>query len=194
MTIARYLPRELRREALGDPKSAQHPDACRREYALRRLHPLGRARRAGRGRRQKRARQSCGEASERQRGRAAASTRRPDRRARAARASPRRRCKSHEPTAETSARIYLLAPRRGRGLRRHEHHAAVGLGVVGTPATWTRSRDAVPLALGADRAAYRRLCRPALLSFRRSRALHGRRLNMDVPISLAIILAAGMSL
>ena len=70
-------------------------------------------------------------------------------------------------------------PRR-RGLRRDEHHAAVGLGVV----RQRHRHDAgdarlLSLALGADRAAGRGLCRPAVLPERAAgapgaAAQHGR--------------------
>ena len=69
---------------------------------------------------------------------------------------------------------------RRRRVRRRQHHAAVGVGVVGR----RRRHDAlgagaVPLALGADRPAGRRLCRPAVLPLRRAGAArappqHGR--------------------
>ena len=69
------------------------------------------------------------------------------------------------------------APRAGgRGLRRLERHAAVGLRLVGCRGCDARS---LPLALRHDRASRGRLCRPALLLFRGERAAarprqHGR--------------------
>ena len=87
----------------------------------------------------------------------------------AVQAGPRRR------TAEISA-----AARGGGGLRRHEHHAAVDLRVVrGGGRHGPGARLAVPLAVGADRAAHRRLCGPTVLrvGLRRAQgpaAQHGR--------------------
>ena len=59
----------------------------------------------------------------------------------------------------------------GRRLRRHEHHAAVGVGVVGQ-CHRHHAGDArfLPLGLGADRAAGGGLCRPAVLCQRLARA------------------------
>ena len=66
------------------------------------------------------------------------------------------------------------------GLRRHEHHAAVGVGVV-RQRHRHHAGDArlLPLGLGADRAAGGGLCRPAVLRERLARAArahhqHGR--------------------
>ena len=50
-----------------------------------------------------------------------------------------------------------------------------------------------PLALRPDRAAGGRLCRATVLPIARSGAMRARRLNMDVPISLGVVLALGMS-
>ena len=82
----------------------------------------------------------------------------------------------------------------GRRLRRHEHHAAVGVGLV----RQCHRHDAgdarlLPLAVGADRA-----CRPPPMPASRSFAapsarLRARQVNMDVPISLGVVLALGMS-
>ena len=52
----------------------------------------------------------------------------------------------------------------------------------------------VPLAVGADRAAGRRLCGPAVLSERAAARCARGSVNMDVPISLGVVLALGMSL
>ena len=59
----------------------------------------------------------------------------------------------------------------GRGLRRDEHHAAVGVGLV-RQCHRHHAGDArpVPLAVGGDRAAGRGLCRPAVLPQRLQRA------------------------
>ena len=82
----------------------------------------------------------------------------------------------------------------GRGLCRHEHHAAVGLGVVGQAPTSRRRRAISFIGFGADRAAGRRLRGASVLPQRLARACESRALNMDVPISLGVILALGMSL
>ena len=80
---------------------------------------------------------------------------------------------------------------RGRGLRRDEHHAAVGVGLV----RQRQRHDAgdarpLPLALGADRAAGRGLCGPAVLPQRAGARCGRGTLNMDVPISLGVIAGA----
>ena len=76
------------------------------------------------------------------------------------------------PAPRTTARP-AAAPGPGRGgLRRRQRHAALGLRLVGG-----RGRDArsLPLALGDDRAAGRRLCGASLLLFGRQCAAAGPR-------------------
>ena len=59
---------------------------------------------------------------------------------------------------------------RGRRLRRHEHHAALGLGVVGQRLRHhRRAARLLPLALRTDRPTGRRLRGPAVLPLRRPR-------------------------
>ena len=79
----------------------------------------------------------------------------------------------------------------GRGLRRDEHHAAVGVGLV-RQCHRHHAGDARPvsLAVGADRAAGGGLCRPAVLSQRLAARCAIAPLNMDVPISLGVIAGA----
>ena len=79
----------------------------------------------------------------------------------------------------------------GRGLCRRQHHAAVGVGMVRR-----RRCDArpLPLDLGDDRAAGHRLCRAAVLPLRLAGALRAGSINMDVPITLGVLLASAMSL
>ena len=97
---------------------------------------------------------------------------------------------SRRRAAEISA-----AARGGGRLCRHEHHADLGRGVVGRRrATWTTALAALFRWLSAlialPTVAY--AGQPFFVSA--LGALKGRRLNMDVPISLAILLATGMSL
>ena len=107
--------------------------------------------------------------------------RRRDPRARAHRLSaPIRSSRSAREAEEAARRDAAHEMPRGRGLRGHEHHAAVGVGLVRQRLRHDAG-DArlLPLALGADRAAGSRLCRPAVLPQRLARdpgarAQHGR--------------------
>ena len=74
-------------------------------------------------------------------------------------AAPMQEAKDGDQTRERAA-----SPRRGIRFRRHEHHAVVRVGVGRARRRHgPESRHAVLLAVGADRAADRRLCRAALL-------------------------------
>ena len=119
--------------------------------------------------------------------------RRGDRRARAASATTRIR--STPARAETDearhARLAAEMPG-GRGLRRDEHHAAVGVGVVRRRDMTQETRDffhwlSALIALPAAAYAGQPFFQSAL------RAIRARQLNMDVPISLGVLLALGMS-
>ena len=93
---------------------------------------------------------------------------------------------------ERAKRKWLLKLPRRRRLCRHERHAAVGLGLV-RQRHRHHAGDArpLPLAVGADRAAGRRPM-PASRSFAAPCARCARaQLNMDVPISLGVMLALG---
>ncbi len=143
--------------------SGEHRDARGGEHALRRLHPLRRARGDERAWRGERAGKSRGKAGQRRRG---------------GRARRRSRCdcgtsrgwlrRGADAVGEAgrryAARNRAPSPRRRVGLRRHEHHAALGLGVGRTRGRHgPESRYAVLLAVGADRPADRGLCRAAVL-------------------------------
>ena len=89
--------------------------------------------------------------------------RRPRRCARPRRLHRRRARRGHRRQGPRRRPRFPQAHRRRR-LRRGQHHAAVGVGVVGRRRRHDARRAvAVPLALRADRAAGGRLCRPALL-------------------------------
>ena len=82
------------------------------------------------------------------------------------RADRGRQAGSRDRAAELS-----VAARGGRGLRRHEHHAAVGRRLVGDGERHGgAARGAVPLAVGDDRAAHSRLCRAAVFRLGARRA------------------------
>ena len=88
----------------------------------------------------------------------------------------------------------LAEAARRRGVRRRQHHAAVGVGVVGqrgdmTPSVqalfhWLSALIALPAVAYAGQPFFRSA----------AQALRARRLNMDVPISLGVTLATAMSL
>ncbi len=115
------------------------------------------------------------------------------RRGRVRSATPRGRSMPPPSTPPMATRVRRGADPRhgGRRLCRRQHHAALRLGLVGGGGRDARS---LPLDLGADRAADDRLCRAALLPLRLQRRFARAPLNMDVPISLAVTLAAAMSL
>ena len=163
---------------------------------LRRLHPQDRRRPEAAAGRRRGAAQFHQPAAGGRLARERARRRRRDRGAGTTSAiAPIRSSPSAPKPTRRATRSWLMQVSRGRGLRRDEHHAAVGLGVV----RQRHRHDAgdarlLPLAVGADRAAGRRLCGPAVLPAARWRALRARRVNMDVPISLGVLLALGMSL
>ena len=160
---------------LGDARSFDlFVDARRRQRAhgargrgrrLRRLHPQDRERLEANARRRRRAAQLHQPAPRRRTGATTRSTRAPSSHA-LERIGYRAHPFAPERAEADEARQATLADAlpRGRGLRRHEHHAAVGVGMVRQRLRHDAG-DArlLPLALGADRAAGRRLCRPAVL-------------------------------
>ncbi len=97
-------------------------------------------------------------------------------------------------TEDARATSDLMTLPRGRRLRGHEHHAVVGFGLVRQCDRY-HAGDArlLSLAVGADRHSGRRLCGSPVLS-QRAAALRRFSVNMDVPISLGVVLAVGMSL
>ncbi len=101
----------------------------------------------------------------------------------------RRRARRRRATDRAGARPADAARR--RRLRDDERHAAVGRGLVGRRAT----RRATCSTGSRPRSRCRSIAFAAQPFFRNAlAALRVGRLNMDVPISLAILLAAGMSL
>ena len=97
-------------------------------------------------------------------------------------------------TREAERAQVAVAPARRCGVCRDERDDAVGAGVVRQCRRHAaRAARLLSLAVGADRAAGRGLFRPAVL-FLGLAALRARSVNMDVPISIGIILALAMSL
>ena len=142
-----------------------------REHALWRLHAQSRGGAVGRPGRCQRARQPVGAARDGHTQPLGRQRRRPGGRARprglqGRRAGRRRRrCAGHR-----GGPGFPEAPRRGR-LCRRQHHAALGLGLVGDGGRHDAiGADAVPLAVRSDCAPRRGLRRPALLPFRRAGA------------------------
>ena len=73
----------------------------------------------------------------------------------------------------------------------HEHHAAVGVGMVRQRHRHhARAARLLPLAFRPDRAAGRRLCGPAVLPLRGAARSRTKSLNMDVPITLGVLARA----